>query len=249
MTVSLQIFINGGVSQAVVPDPDRIPVKAIREAVDKFAKRAAKVREAQAALQIADNARRDADNNARVAAAQAAESGGDVPTKKLARAVRAAEEALEEARLEVGAREAAAAKAQAELTATIEKHTPAWRDAAIREADAAVLRLTTARRNAEVAGRELAEHLGVLGLLSNLPTTLVPVLTSGGMAEVHVSLALDNLRGAIGAAMEALDVERGAAASKPDVVVIVPGEDQVDEITPTVPAELGDLAIGDDDGE
>lgn len=241
MTISFRVFTNGGLTQATVPDPDRIPVKAVREAVEKLAKRAAKVRDAHAAMQTASDARRDAENVARVAAAHAAEDGGDVPTKKLARAVRAADERLEEAQMEVAAREAAAVKAQRELTATIEKHTPAWRDAMLSEADAAVLRLTTARRQAEVAGAALAEHLSVLGMLRNLPTTLTPVLPGGGNAEVYVSSALDSLRAAIGEAVAVLDAERGAVDTKPDVVVPVAGEDQVDE--------LGDLSIGADDGE
>ena len=245
MTITLTVRTDGAALMSTVPNPDRIPVPAVREAVATLAKRADKLREATAALSVASDAKAKAEREAEVAAARAAESGGEVPTKKLARQIRDAAEALEEARLEVSGRQAAAMKAISELATVVEHHSPAWRDAAVRSADAAILKLTTARRMAQEAGADLAEHIGVLTMLDLIPQTRRVVLQDGGMAEVHASAALDELGSAIGAAMQRLDAERAAAKRRAEVVVEAPSEDD-----PADPSdELAEFEIEADSDE
>ena len=242
MTVQMNVHMNGGgVVMATLPDPSRIPVKAVREAVETLAKRLSKLREAKAASRLAFDAHANARERARVEAARAAEDGGAVPAKKLAKAIRDAEAAADEARIEVAARESAAVKAQVKLVETIEKHTPAWRASMLESLEASILKLTTAREMTRRADIEMQESLGVLGMLNRLPLDRMPVMLATDASAPLVSESLGNIGAAIGAAMEVLDVERGAAASKPDVVIAVPGEDQVDEI-PAVEIE----ASGDD---
>jgi hypothetical protein len=262
MTVSYNLHSRDGSSlMLTLPEPSRIPIPAVREAVEKVAKRAAPHREARAALTIADSAVHRARGEIDSEAADAAEDGGAVPAKKLVKKLRAAQDALDEAKIEFDARDTALRKAYANVVETIRHHAPAWRSVALERADADVLRVTTAREMLRKAGADLDESLSVLGLLDRLTVGLkvqglaerrvdaLPVLTTVDKSNMHVTLALDEIGSAIGEAMETLDDQRGAAHSTPDVVVPVPGEDVIDE-TPTPAAEaLGELEIGADDGE
>lgn len=241
-----------------LPEPSRIPVPEVREAVEKFAKRAAQHRDARAARDLADTAVARARAEIDSEAAEAAEDGGAVPAKKLVKKLRAAEDALEEARIEFDARDTALRKAHARVVHTIRHHAPAWRAEALGQADASVLRLTTAREMVRKAGVDLDESLSTLGLLDRLTTGLklrgqneprmdsVPALVAVDFSDMYVSKALEDVGSAIGEAMETLDVQRGADRSSVDVVVEVPGEDQIDE-TPVPGAEGDEIEIGSDD--
>lgn len=214
-----------GTQLARIPDPDRIPIKAVREAAGKLAERLTQLREASARLRIADNAQHRARELVNAQAADAADGGGEVPTKELVKALREAEDELEEARIEVRAREHAATKARTKLIEAIEKHTPAWREAAMRAADKGILKLTTARRQVETAAAELAEPLAVLAMLERIPVDRLPVMADPGKSGMYASQALGNLTSAIGEAMETYDGFRGAAADIPDVEVPAPDEE------------------------
>lgn len=211
---------------ATVPEPSSIPVKAVREAVEKLVDRHSKMREASAMAQTADIALKAARAAIEQGAAVEAENGGKINSKGMVKRVRAAEDELAEARLEFKAREAAVAKAHGQMVEIIEKHAPAWRDAALQKIDAAVLKLTTARRQVEIAAAELAEPLDVLGMLAR--EDRLPVMTATGMSAFHVSVALESLGGAIGAAMDSRDGFMATPeAARVDVEVPVPGEDVV----------------------
>ncbi|MBT2494238.1 hypothetical protein J7E45_01335 [Microbacterium sp. ISL-59] len=256
MTVSYNLHSRDGSQMMLtLPDPSRIPIPAVREAVEKFAKRAAQHRDARAALSAADAVVHGIRGEIDEEAADAAEDGGAVPAKKLVKKLRAAQDAYEEAKIEFDARDSALRKAHIQVVDTIRHHAPAWRAEAMSKADASILRVTSAREMLRKSGVDLDESLSTLGLLDRLTTGLrvqglaepridsVPVLVAVDRSGMHVSQALDDIGSAIGEAMETLDVQRGAAKSKPDVVVPVPGEDQVDETA----ADLGDLSIGADD--
>lgn len=254
MTVQYNLRSREGASlMLTLPDPVRIPIPAVREAVERFAKRAAQHREARAALTAADSAVTRARSEIEAEAADAADDGGAVPAKRLVKKLRAAEDALEEARIEFDARDTVLRKAHSRVVDTIRHHAPAWRAETLDRADAEILRVTTAREMLRKAGVELDESLSTLGLLDRLTdglrvqgfaerrTDSLPVLVPVDRSDMHVGIALENIGSAIGEAMETLDVQRGAERSTPDVVVPVP-----DETTPTDSA-LGDLTIGGDD--
>lgn len=262
MTVSYNLHSREGASLLLtLPEPSRIPIPAVREAVEKFAKRAAQHREARAALDVADTAVDRARAEIDAEAADAAEDGGAVPAKKLVKKLRAAEDALDEARIEFNARDTALRKAHARVVETIRRHAPAWRAEALGRAEATILRLTSARETLRKAGVDLDETLSTLGLLDRLTEGValpgmgarridsVPALVAIDNSDMHVTVALDAIGSAIGSAMETLDVQRGAERSTPDVVVPVAGEDQVDETSASTPADaaLGDITIGADD--
>ncbi|WP_404435235.1 hypothetical protein LG322_08725 [Microbacterium aerolatum] len=260
MTVSYNLHSrSGGSLMLTLPDPSRIPIPAVREAVEKFAKRAAQHRDARAALSAADSAVHRARGVIDAEAADAAEDGGAVPAKKLVKKLRAAQDALDEARIEFDARDTALRKAHGRVIETIQHHAPAWRAEALAHADAEILRVTTAREMLRKAGGDLDESLSTLGLLDRLTDGLkvrgllepridrVPALVAVDSSGMHVSVALDAIGSAIGEALETLDVQRGAERSTPDVIVPVADEDQIDETPAPVSADLGDLTIGADD--
>ena len=234
-----------------LPDPDRIPVKAVREAVAKLADRLTKLREANARTRDADAALARARNAVETAgdAAAEAESGGPVNAKKLVKALRSAEDAYTEALIESKARISAAGKAQRDMVDVIEKHTPAWHDAALKSADRAVLKLAAARRSAETAAAELDESLGVLGMLGRIPLDRKPVMLPVGESGMHSSRAIEELGASIKSAVHSFDTLRGAAGATVDVEVPMPGEDVVPDPAgaPTHPDALGELTIGADD--
>lgn len=260
MTVTYNLRSREGASLLLtLPDPSRIPVPAVREAVEKFAKRAAQHREARAAFAAADDAVSRARGEIDAEAADAAEDGGAVPAKKLVKKLRAAQDALDEARIEFDARDTALRKAHTRVVETIRHHAPAWRAETLAKTDATILRMTSARETLRKAGVDLDESLSTLGLLDRLTDGLrlrgmadarvdnVPALVAVDASAMHVSIALDEIGSAIGEALETLDVQRGAERSTPDVVVPVPGEDQADEKPTPAAADLGDLTIGTDD--
>lgn len=260
MTVTYNLHSREGAPLLLtLPDPARIPIPAVREAVEKFAKRAEQHRAASAALRDADGAVHRARTEIDTEAAVAADDGGSVPAKKLVKKLRAAQDALDEARIEFNGRDAALKKAHAHVVNAIRHHAPAWRSEALGLAEAAVLRVTTAREMLRKAGVDLDEALSTLGLLDRVTTGLrvqglfeprvdsVPALVPIDSSAAYVGEALDRIVSAIGEAMNTLDEQRGAEKSKPDVVVPVPGEETIDE-TPAAPVADGDVAfeIGSD---
>lgn len=260
MTITYNLHSReGGSLMLTLPDAARIPIPAVREAVEKFAKRAAQHRDARAALNAADTAVQRARSEIDTEAADAAEDGGAVPAKKLVKKLRAAQDALDEARIEFDARDTALRKAHGRVVEMIRHHAPAWRAEAMTRTDAEILRVTTAREMLRKAGGDLDESLSTLGLLDRLTDGLrvqglgdrrvdsIPALVAVDRSGMYVSQALDEIGSAIGEAMETLDVQRGAARSTPDVVVPVPGEDVVDENPAPAASDLGDMTIGADD--
>lgn len=262
MTVQYNLHSReGGSLMLALPDAPRIPIPAVREAVEKFAKRAAQHREARAALNAADDVVARARGEIDAEAADAAEDGGAVPAKKLVKKLRAAQDALDEAQIEFDARDTALRKAHTRVVETIRHHAPAWRAASASALDASILRLTTAAAATRKADTELQEALGVLGLLDRLTTGLVmpgigarqadnvPAMVATDKSGMHTSIALDAIGAAISEAMDVLDREKGATNSTPDVVVPVPGEDVVEEkpAAPALDAALGAFEIGADE--
>lgn len=260
MTVTYNLrSIEGASLMLTLPDPARIPIPDVRDAVDKFAKRAEQHRAARAAVELADGAVARAREEVESEAADAAEDGGAVPAKKLVKKLRAAQDTLDEARIELNARDAALRKAHARVVETIRHHAPAWRAATASALDSSILKLTTGREMTRKADTQLQEALGVLGLLDRLTTGLVtpgiaarpidnvPSMVTTDKSGMHVSVALDAIGAAIGEAMSVLDREKGAERSSVDVVVEVPGEDQVDETPAPVATETANIVIGADD--
>lgn len=257
MTISYNLHSrDSGSLMLTLPDAARIPIPGVREAVEKFAKRATQHREARAAFTAASDAVNRVRGEIDSEAAVAAEDGGAVPAKKLVKKLRAAQDSLDETRIEFDARDAALRKAHTRVIDEIRHNAPAWRAAALAQADANVLRVTSARESLRKAGTELDESLSTLGLLDRLTGGLklsgyseprvdtVPALVTVDRSGMYVSLALEQIGSAIGEAMETLDVQRGADRSTPDVVVPVPDVDQVAD-----PAETAAIEIGADDGE
>lgn len=222
-----------------LPDAASITVAAVRDDVETLRKRIAQHTEAGAQFSRCDVALRNAKSSIDLEAAIAAEDGGAIDTKKLAKRVRLAEEDRESARIEVKARESAVAKAHGKLIATIEHNSPALRDAAMRKIEPAILKLATVRKQVEAAEAELAEHFGMIGMVDRIPVDRMPVMINHSKSAFHVSVALGELAASVAAAMESYDAYRGAAIAKPDVVVPVPTQDTVDETTGAlVPAEV-----------
>lgn len=247
MTIQYNLHSREGLSLLLtLPEPSRIAVPAVREAVEKFAKRAAQHREASAALATADGAVERVRAAIAAEAADAAEDGGSVPAKKLVKKLREAQDALDEARITFEGRDTALRKAHANVRDVIRHHTPAWRAASLDAVDAAVLRVTSAREMLRKAGADLDEALSVLGMLNRIPLDGIPAVIPIDNSAAYVSEALDRIGSAIGSALDSLDREKGAAKSTPDVVVPVPDEDTVDE-TPATPADEVAFTIGGED--
>ncbi|HEY8317140.1 MAG TPA: hypothetical protein VIG35_09760, partial [Gaiellaceae bacterium] len=133
----------GGTILMKLPDSNRTPVKAVREAVAKFEARAKQHREARAEVAASEAAVDRARAAIATEAADAAEDGGAVPAKKLVKRLRDATDAYDEARIELDARDSALRKAHQKLRETIVLHTPAWRAAVIDSLDADILKLAT----------------------------------------------------------------------------------------------------------
>ena len=227
MTIQYNIHGEGGSLMLTLPDAGSIPIPDVREAVEKFAKRVEQHRTARSVLADADEAVRLVKQEVELEAADAAEDGGSVPAKKLAKRLRDSEAALDEARIVFRARDAALRKAHSKVRTVIRHHSPAWRATVLERVDASILRVTSAREMLRKAGAELDENLSVLGLLERLPLDNVPVLLPLGKSSMYLSEAFESIGAAIGDATETLDSQKGAAASEPDVIVEVPSEDTV----------------------
>lgn len=235
MTISYNLYERGASLMLTLPDASNIPIPAVREAVDKFAKRVEQHRAARASEAQASDTVRLVKQEVEAEAANAAEDGGSVPAKKLAKRLRDSEVLLQEARIVLDARSAALRKAHTNVREVIKLHTPAWRESALERVDTSILRVTSARETLRKAGADLTENLAVLGLLDRLPVDNIPVMVPGGKSELFLSMALESIGSAIGEARDTLDVQKGAAVSEPDVIVEVPGEDTVSTL-PSKPA-------------
>ncbi|MGB4777480.1 hypothetical protein [Microbacterium sp.] len=228
-------------------------VKAVRDQAETFGKRAEQYRESSNLFRHADTAVERAEAEIAAEAAASAEDGGAVPAKKLVKKLRAAQDERDEARIVLDGRDAALRKAHAKLRDVIRHHTPALRAAAIDDLDADILKLATAHARLRELATLVEEHLGTLGMVERLPKDGHPVMMveagAPNLAVAYVGEALDRLTMAIGNATDALDAARGAAKSKPDVVVPVPDHETVEEPAVTADPDLGEMEIGGDDGE
>lgn len=247
MTINYNIHGEGGSLLLTLPDSANIPIPDVRAAVEKLTKRIEQHRTARAELAKASDAVQLVKQQVELEAADAAEDGGSVPAKKLAKRLRDSEAALDEARIVFHARDAALRKAHTKVRQVIKHHTPAWRAAALEHVDTSILRVTSAREMLRKAGAELDENLSVLGLLERLPLDNVPVLLPLGKSSMYLSEAFDSIGAAIGDATETLDSQKGAAASEPDVIVEVPSEDTVDAAESPAAGEAVEFEIEADE--
>ncbi|WP_314855310.1 hypothetical protein [uncultured Microbacterium sp.] len=152
--------------------------------------------------------------DARLAAAEAGQKGGDAgEAKKLKKKARAAEERLGDLDLEW---EVAIANLQAKrfaYSAAVEHHAPALAAEARTAADAAVLSLASAAGIARKAETQLSGSLAILAALGHVRAggefaPVPPTARSGGMGGapgLYVAEAQSNLNTAIGYATEILD--------------------------------------------
>lgn len=215
-----------------LPAPHRTDVKALAEPVEKFAARAAQHAAAGARLRAASGAVERVKAAIDAEAAEAAEDGGEVDTRKLVKRLRAAEDELDAARIEMNGRDAALRKAHAKIVDAVRHNAPALRAEAVANLDSDMLKIATAHARLQELLVDVQEHAGMLGLVDSIFGDALPVLrpsVAGARAAAYVAEAVDRQTLAIGEISAVLDTARDAAASKPDVVVPVPGEDTVDE--------------------
>lgn len=176
---------------------------------------------------------------------RAARLGEAFDPKKAAKKRLAAEEAAEVARLDLIASTAKADRSYSALVEAATHHTPAWRQAALDEIDSAMLRVTTAREQARIAGAALVEAMGVVQMLTELPSTgqLVAkgVKTAVGFPPIELNSALDHLGNVIGCAMSFVDDARDAEKTRKGEAATVIDENEID------PDEGEDLGPDDDD--
>lgn len=188
---------------------DTLP-KAVREAQEVAVEAISAIRPLRRQMEHD----REAPQRLRNADEQAARLGEDFDPKKAAKKQAAAEETAEISRLGVIAATARADRAYVALLEAAARHTPAWRSAAVDAIDSAMLRITTAREQARTAGAALAEAMGVVQMLGELPSTgqlqTKGVKTAAGSPEIENSIAIDHLANVIGGAMSFLDDVREA---------------------------------------
>lgn len=235
-----------------LPAPHRTEVKGIVKPVTKLGKRLARHQEAAADLSKAMAAFTRTTQAIEDEAADAAKGDRPVEAKKLVKRQRAAEDAVEEARIDQTAAATAMRSAYSEVIEAVGHHRPALRAEAIANLDADMLALATVLSRLREIFENVDEHVGVLGMVDTFDTDTRPILRptfAGGKVPFHVSVAIQELVGSIGAVSEVLDNARSTATAEPDVVVPMPEEETVDE-TPTVVDEFAIVATrdtGDDD--
>lgn len=193
----------------VLPNIEAIPVKAVRVAVEVAIERYGALDEAKRAIQAAEAslsaAREAAERGARVAAA----TGDAVPAKELRRAIRDAEDDIEEARLTFRACATAFDQAQAAVVEAVGAHRERWAEAAERDAERAIAGIATARSKLLKAQVDALAAFGVLGMLDAYDERPVPIVN-----EPRVGFPLGQAVTATADALAAAGAELEAVAAR-----------------------------------
>lgn len=206
MTVTINERGTNNTSRLItMPDPELIAVPLIAKAVVRVREVHAQLRDARRARDAAQADVTRAENELETEAAAGVIESGKMP-KGLRKAVKAAEEKLTDAKDEVKATAAAFDHAYSQLLAAIEANAPAWRAAALKDAERAVNLITAARKSLEEADRAASDAFGVLGMLTlgEERGGVRPVLEDTPQ-KLFVSMALPHLTDAIGATYTKLE--------------------------------------------
>ncbi|WP_306232542.1 hypothetical protein [Agrococcus beijingensis] len=188
----------------VLPQLEAIPIKAVRTEVETAIERYGALTDARRAVQAADNALSAAKAAAETGARAAASTGSAVPAKDLRRAIRDAEDDLEESRLTHRACATAFDHAQAAVAEAVGVHRERWAVAAERDAEKAIAGLATARAKLLKAKAEALAAFGVLGMLDTYDTQPTPILRAPGVGS-PLAVAVNATADAIAAASQAVE--------------------------------------------
>ena len=194
---------------AEFPHPELIPVKPIADALTDVVEAVGIKRERRRTLQAAHEDKRRAVEAAEREATDAQIESGKLP-KGLRKPIAAADEAIEEAKLGFTAAERSVTHYWTILKARVEAHAAEWHKLALKDAEAAIGKVTSYRRSLVGAQEEAKAALGVLSMLERDDKRFV---LDGGKAPMLVSTALDTLTDAIGDAVLAVEAHKRAEVS------------------------------------
>ena len=209
--INIQTNLTTGAHVRVhMPDLNQISVAPVRVAVEKVQGGHAALTVARRELQAATEGVPRAREAAKQQAGDAKRAGEDKP-KGLLKQVAAAEEVVEEARLELHAVEAMLDSDYRTLKAVVEANAPALRAAALKDAERAINLLAESRKRLENADREATAAFGILAMLATaaIQSNYSPVL--GATPQLgYVEKAMEQLGPAIGdCALKLEDFRRG----------------------------------------
>lgn len=192
------------------PEPDLIPVPAVAKAWGDVIAAHGRQRDARRTVSAAHEAVRVATEQAELAATDAQIESGKVP-KGMRKAIRSAEDDLEDAKLAATAAHNALVHFATVYKATVEVHAAEWHKLALKDAENAVGLVTSHRRSIANANVKLAAALGVLGMLEREDGILAP---TGSSAPIVVDEALGRLTDAIGDGVSAVQAHKKAAEAR-----------------------------------
>ncbi|MFE1644924.1 hypothetical protein ACFM35_05015 [Microbacterium sp. P01] len=176
------------------PNPELIPVPAIAKAWGDTIAAHGALRDARRSAVSLDEEVRLATERAELAATEEQIANGKVP-KGLRRAIRTAEDDLEDAKLAVVAAERALLHFATVFRGTIDVHASEWHKLAVAEAESAIGAVTSHRRSIVNANIKLAGALDAITLIERNDGIIAP---TGSVATVVVDEALARLTDAIG---------------------------------------------------
>lgn len=192
------------------PVPDLIPVPAVAKAWGDVIDAHGRQRDARRTVSAAIEDVRRAKEQAELAATDAQIETGKVP-KGMRKAIRSAEDDLEDAKLGATAAHNALVHFATVYRATVEVHAAEWFKLAVKDAEDAVGAVTSHRRSIANANQRLAAALGVLGMLQRDDSVLAP---TGAKAPVLVDEALGRLTDAIGEGVNAVQRHKSSEVSR-----------------------------------
>lgn len=192
------------------PEPDLIPLPAVAKAWADVIEAHGRQRDARRTVTAAIESVRLATEQAELAATDAQIESGKVP-KGMRKAIRAAEDDLEDAKLAATAAHNALVHFATVYRATVDVHAVEWHKLAVKDAEDAVGAVTSHRRSIANANVKLSAALGVLGMLEREDGILAP---TGSSAPVVVDEALSRLTDGIGDAVSAVHRHKGAEVSR-----------------------------------
>jgi hypothetical protein len=208
MTTSLEHRLSTGLNLAVaMPDSEKIANAPVRKALELTIQRFNEMHASIRRLQVALEARHEADTAVRVTAGDAWTADGKIPPN-LRSGIAVAEEELADARVEAMATETAYAHAWRGLSASIDANRDAWRVALLKDADRALTLMATARKSVEAADAEATAVLGMLGMLERSEEGETRPVGTPAPQAIHVSLALPHVADAIVSVANAIEKHR-----------------------------------------
>ena len=194
MTMTIKSFTFAG-AQIAMPDPERIPVKRTRDALEHCIELRGRIAEAFRARDSARAAVNAVENAERVRLGDLYFENADHHDEHLGEAVEAAERAARDAQSHLSGLTRAEGKALAALRHALTAEADAWAVIARQDAKKALTKLATAVRMSEAARDDLDATLGVLRMLEQ--TGQIKVEARRGSYEFSLNPGVTGLRDAL----------------------------------------------------